>query len=106
MRRRHAENAEVRAGLDCGIARPHLQRADVELTGLAGQLGAKIDRLRKPVGEADSPAEKRPHRIADLAREVEVVRALEEEIALLLEEQRKLRQVHLRSSTSVSAKSG
>ena len=76
------------------VRRAHLQHADVERAGLPGQLRADIDRCGVPrSSQADAPREERHDRFVGLAREIEEARPLEEEVALLLEEQRKPREV-------------
>jgi hypothetical protein len=87
-------------------ARAPLEHADVEGPGTPGELGAEIDALRTATGVApDVAGKERGHRAPGHAAEVEVTRSFEEEVALLLEEQRASRQVDAAISTSVSAKS-
>ena len=80
----------------------HHQHADVVARRLSGHARAADDRNLRPGGaQADSPAEER-HQVGRRAVEVAVARAeregagvLEEEVALLREEQVEARQVHL-----------
>jgi hypothetical protein len=76
------------------VSRAHLQDADVECTGAAGQLAAHIDALRLSARvPADAAGEERRHHTPGHASEIEVARSFQKEIALLFEEQRKTREV-------------
>ncbi len=104
----HARHAVVLAGPIVGALALHAERAQADLAGAAGHAQAAVERrLRAGVGQADAAAEEEQQvflrwtkaaglsLVARDVAEVEDPGILEEELALLGEEQAELREVDL-----------
>ena len=77
------------------VVRAHLQDADIECPGAACEFAAHVDALRPAPGiAADMAGKERRDRTPGHSSEIEVARSFEKEIPLLLEEQRKAREIH------------
>src|SRR5262249_41981790 len=94
--RRHPRE-EVRLARARRLSGVDVEDPDAEGAALSDELHPAADRHLTPVEEADAPGEERDERLveADPAREVELVRPLEEEAPLLRKEEGEARQVDL-----------